>query len=143
MYQPAMGNRIVSFATANGKAWLATLDEATALRIATADGLGGKSDRADIGPKALRSAAAFKRDLADVRKRGYALADEEAEPGVAALAVAVRCPATGRTLGTTSIAGPVVRLSAPRHAELLTLLRDAAAEFARVWPGNTLKTAAD
>ncbi len=146
MYQPAMGNRIVSFATANGKAWLANLGEATALRIATADGLGGKSERADIGPKAIRSLAAFKRDLAEVRKRGYALADEEAEPGVAALAVAVRCPTTGRTLGTTSIAGPVVRLSAARHGEILAHLRDAAAEFARVWPDNRpaqLKTASD
>jgi DNA-binding IclR family transcriptional regulator len=146
MYQPAMGNHIVSFATANGKAWLATLDEAEALRIATADGLGAKSERTDIGPKALRSAAAFKRDLAEIRKRGYALADEEAEPGVTALAVAVRSPETGRTLGTTSIAGPATRLSGTRHAEIVMHLRDAAREFARVWPAKhalPLKNASD
>ena len=34
MYQPEMGHRIVTFATANGKAWLSTLMESEALRIA-------------------------------------------------------------------------------------------------------------
>lgn len=136
MYQPAMGRRIVSYATANGKAWLATMDDDTAMRIAAADGLGGKTPPTEIGPKAIRTTAALKRDLAEVRARGYASADEEAEPGVAALAVAVRCPATRRTLGTTSIAGPIVRLPAPRHAEIVEHLVVAAAELAHVWPVN-------
>ncbi len=137
MYQPAMGGRIVSYATANGKAWLATLSHADVIRIVTRDGLGGKAAPRDVGPKAHRSGVALKRDLTIVRARGYALADEEAEAGVAALAIAILDPATGKALGTTSIAGPIVRLSSNRHAELVRELRLAAAELARIWPVKT------
>ncbi len=140
MYQPAMGGRIVSYATANGKAWLATLDDATAARIAAADGLGAKVPPMDTGPKVLRTLQALKRDLAGVRSRGFAMADEEAEPGVAAIAIAVRDPATGRTLGTASIAGPIVRLPARRHSEIVKALRAAALEFARAWPNTPAHT---
>jgi DNA-binding IclR family transcriptional regulator len=134
MYQPAMGGRIVSFATANGKAWLATLPADEAERIAVADGLGSRALSDDVGPKALRSVAALRRDLAIVRSRGYALAKEEGERGVTALAVAIRDADSGRTLGTTSVAGPVVRLPESRHGELSTKLAEAAHELARAWP---------
>ena len=135
IYQPAMGGRIVSFATANGKAWLATLDDEAVARIVAAEGLGTKSLLKDLGPKALRSLPALLRDLAAVRARGYALSDEEAEPGVAAIAVAVREPSSGRTLGTASIAGPIVRLPPQRHAQIVKALNAAALELARAWPG--------
>ncbi len=82
----------------------------------------------------MDTAAALRRDLAAVRERGYARAIEEAEPGVAALAVAIRCPATGRTLGTTSVAAPVVRLPERRHADIVAQLVETASELARVWP---------
>ncbi len=134
MYQPAMGARIVSFATANGKAWLATLPTAEAERIAAGDGLGQASPRSDVGPKAMKSVSGLRRDLAAVRMRGYAIADEEAEPGVAAIAVAILDPANGRALGTTSIAGPLVRLPAERHAAIVNALRGTAGELASVWP---------
>ena len=134
MYQPATGGRIVSYATANGKAWLATLPDTDVARIVSREGLGGKALPRDVGPNAHRTIAALKRDLAVVRARGYALSDQEAEPGVAALAVAVRDPATGQTLGTTSIAGPIVRFSEKRHDDLVRGLRVAATELSRVWP---------
>jgi DNA-binding IclR family transcriptional regulator len=133
MYQPAMGGRIVSFAAANGKAWLATLPVETAERIAIADGL-GKTLTADVGPRVIRSVAALRRELAAVRARGYAVADEEAECGVAAVAVAIRDAATGRALGTTSVAGPRERVVADRHAGLAHELHAAADELARIWP---------
>jgi DNA-binding IclR family transcriptional regulator len=78
--------------------------------------------------------AALKRDLAEVRARGYAIAVEEAEPGVTALAVAVRDQATGRALGTTSVAGPLVRFAPARHAELGGYLASTAQELAQAWP---------
>lgn len=137
MYQPAMGGRIVSFATANGKAWLATLrDEAAVARIVAAEGLGTKPAPEGLGPKAVRSVPALLRNLAVVRSRGYAVSDEEAEPGVAAIAVAVRDPADGRTLGTASIAGPLVRLPPQRHAPIAATLATAALELARAWPAT-------
>jgi DNA-binding IclR family transcriptional regulator len=51
LYQPSMSGRVVSFATANGKAWLATLSDEDACSIALRDGLGGKT--ANVGPKAI------------------------------------------------------------------------------------------
>jgi DNA-binding IclR family transcriptional regulator len=132
MYQPSMGGRIVSFATANGKAWLATLTDEAASAIALKDGLGRKP--ANIGPKAIMTLEALRQDLETVRARGFALADEEAEPGVAAIAVAIRDPVSGQALGTTSIAGPVVRLPAERHEAVVRRLQAAAQELAQVWP---------
>lgn len=132
LYQPSMGGRIVSFATANGKAWLATLTDEEACRIALAEGMGRPSP--EVGPKAVRTIEALRRELGAVRDRGWAVADEEAEPGVAAVAVAIRDPATGRALGTTSVAGPVVRLPEGRRAGLAAILTEAAAELARIWP---------
>ncbi len=133
MYQPAMG-QIVSFATANGKAWLATLSATELERIATHDGLGAKVVPHDVGPNAHRSMAALKRDLAAVRQRGFAISDQEAEAGVAALAVAVMDPTGGHALGTISIAGPIVRLTQQRHTELVRSLQAAAADLSRIWP---------
>jgi DNA-binding IclR family transcriptional regulator len=132
MYQPSMGGRILSFATANGKAWLATLDDAEVRAIAEAEGIGRPS--AGAGPKAAASVGALLADLAGVRRRGYALADEEAEPGVAAVAVTVREAAGGPVLGTISVAGPIVRLSPERRAPLAARLADAATQLGRIWP---------
>ena len=132
LYQPSMGQRIVSFATANGKAWLSTLDDEEASAIALRDGLTRR--RAPLGPKAIGSLDALMKDLAAVRRRGYALADEEAESGVAAVAVPIRDPATGEALGTTSVAGPVMRFTATRRAQFARILAAAALELAQVWP---------
>jgi DNA-binding IclR family transcriptional regulator len=134
MYQPAMGGRIVSFATANGKAWLATLSLADLERVAARDGLGAKVAPHDVGPNAHRSMTALKRDLTNVRHCGFAVSDQEAEAGVAALAVAVVDPASKRALGTISIAGPVVRLPPQRQPELVRNLQAAAVDLSRIWP---------
>lgn len=136
MYQPAMGERIVSHATANGKAWLATLGDAQVEAIVAREGLGSRGTSATVGPKAHRTLAALRRDLAHIRSRGYATADEEAEPGVAAVAVAVRDPSTGRTIGTTSVAGPLVRMPGKRLADLAHDVGLAATELAQVWPSS-------
>jgi len=132
LYQPSSGGRIVSFATANGKAWLATLDDETACAVALADGLGRK--QGNVGPRAVTTIDALRRYLAAVRRTGFATAIEEAEAGVAAIAVAIRDPATGRAMGTTSVAGPIVRMPAERRPLLAGLLDSAARELARVWP---------
>jgi DNA-binding IclR family transcriptional regulator len=132
LYQPSMGGRIVSYATANGKAWLATLSEEEACRVALGEGLGLK--RGNVGPNALTTIEALLADLTTVRRLGFAIADEEAEPGVAAIAVAILDPETGRALGTTSIAGPVVRLPPSRRPAVVAVLREAAGELSRIWP---------
>ena len=132
LYQPSMGGSIVAFATANGKAWLAGLSDEEACAIALGEGLGRQPS--NVGPKAIATIDALRAELAAVRARGYAVADEEAEPGVAAIAVAIRDPQTGLTLGTTSVAGPLVRLSPDRRPAIATILAGAAQELARIWP---------
>jgi DNA-binding IclR family transcriptional regulator len=141
-YEPAMGGSIVSFATANGKAWLATFGDDEAIAIAMKDGLGKRARRVDLGPRSLKTADGLRADLHVVRKRGYAVADQEAEAGVAAIAVAIQKPHSHLTLGTTSVAGPVVRITPDRHAEIVGALRASAADFALVWPAGRRKPAA-
>ena len=133
-YEPSMGKTIVSYATANGKAWLATLPDDEAVAIAVADGLGKSKIRGGVGPKALRSTDAFMADLNATRKRGYGLADEEGEGGVAAIAVAILEPRSGAVLGTTSIAGPVIRVTRDRHETIVRALHATAADMGLSWP---------
>jgi len=59
---------------------------------------------------------------------------EEAEPGVAAVAVAVRAHATGRAVGTTSIAGPMQRVTPERFEAFHRMLRRAADRLGMIWP---------
>jgi DNA-binding IclR family transcriptional regulator len=132
LYQPSMGGSIVRFATANGKAWLATLSDEAACAIALDEGLGRKP--ANVGPKAITTIDGLRGELATIRARGYAVADEEAEAGVAAVAVAIRDPHSGVALGTTSVAGPIVRLPPERRPVIAATLANAALELARIWP---------
>lgn len=139
LYQPSMSGRIVSFATANGKAWLATLSDEEACEIALRDGLG--KNPGNVGPRAIATIDHLRRELDGVRECGFAVVEEEAEPGVAAMAVAVRDHATGLALGTTSVAGPVVRLRPERQREIIPVLTSAAQELARIWPLSRLSPA--
>ncbi|MEO8537898.1 MAG: IclR family transcriptional regulator [Betaproteobacteria bacterium] len=134
-YEPSMGTAIVSYATANGKAWLATLGDDDAIAIALADGLGRRKKQAATGPNAIRTARELFADLKLTRKRGYAVSNEEAEKGVSAVAVAVHAPG-GRVLGTTSVAGPVIRVTPERYDTIVPALRAIADDLALGWPGT-------
>ena len=134
MYQPAMETRIVSFATANGKAWLASLDVKTAERIAMREGIGSANPRGVTGPNAHKTLSSLRKDLNEIRKRGYAIAVEEAEPGITAIACAIHDPVSYEVLGTLSIAGPSFRLPADRYALLARDLAKAAMQIARILP---------
>lgn len=139
MYQPTLNGQLTLHTTANGKIWLSTLDDATALRIATDNGLGmAPRARQLLGPRALQDGEALLHDLTACRARGYGLAIEEAEPGVKAIAVVVRARHDQRVLGTMSIAGPLVRMGPERDAEFHALLQQAAGTLALVWPHDNL-----
>ena len=58
----------------------------------------------------------------------------EAEPGVAAVAAAIRSGAGGPVSGTVSVAGPSARLTEERLGELAPLVQRCAAEIAKLWP---------
>ena len=140
MYQPALNGRPVLHATANGKAWLATMSNEAATRLALQNGLGQPSASTKlVGPRAIQTIDELLRELDTTRTNGYGLAVEEAESGVKAIATAVREPESQRVLGTISIAGPLLRMGTERDAEFHTLLRQASGTLGLVWPLETAR----
>jgi DNA-binding IclR family transcriptional regulator len=132
-YEPPMGAGPVLHATATGKAWLASLPEAEALRIVFAHGFDGEGR---VGPNALRDVDALRAHLDETRRRGFAEAVEEGEIGIVAMATTFRAgPAPAAPVaGTLSVAGPLPRMQAERRPAVADALRRAAAEMAEIWP---------
>ena len=111
-YDGNFGSRPCLWATANGKCWLATMPNVDAMRIVREQGFGKP---AELGPQALHGVPALIEELERTRKRGFAIAYEEAEAGMAGVAVAI--PGVRPEIppvGTLSIAGPTLRLSRDR-----------------------------
>jgi IclR family acetate operon transcriptional repressor len=74
------------------------------------------------------------KELRTTARRGYGLAINEAEPGVTAIAAAIRSGMNGATVGTVSIAGPTVRMTESRVRELAPLVTQCATELSGLWP---------
>ena len=133
MYQPSLtSNTVPLFATASGKAWLATLPADWALQILMKNG--GLDDADRYGPNVARSVEALQRELKATARRGYGLAFGEAEFGVTAVAAAIRAGERGLALGTVSIAGPSARITEKRAHELAPLALRTAEELSNLWP---------
>ena len=132
-YDADAGRDVVLHATAVGKVWLSSLPEDRALTIVARTDF---ATRTDLGPRALRTLGALRQQLRDARKRGYGEAVEEGEPGVAAIAAAIRASnAPGApVVATLSIAGPLARMNAARRSALCARLLSAAAEVTEFWP---------
>lgn len=130
LYDPDMSARIPLHATANGKVWLASLPTDTAIRIANDSGMGQTSG---LGPKALISVPDLMKELERTRARGWGLADEEAEPGVIAVAVVVRDPDSQFVVGTISVAAPVARFIFERVEHVVAQLKQGAEQVALAW----------
>ncbi len=137
-YEPPMGGEVVLHATATGKAWLATLSEDDALRIVVARGfpVPPQADPATFGKGVVRTIDELRAHLRETRRRGYAVAIEEGEPGTVAMAAAFRAsenPAAP-VAGTVSVAGPLIRMGPARRDKLSPLLLAAAKDVAVLWP---------
>ena len=132
-YDPDMGQAVVLHATASGKAWLATLDEAQALALVKARGFVVPSR---FGRPIVRDEATLHAELEKTRQRGWGMSIEEGEPGTCAAACAIVDPQTRRAIGTVSVAGPVARLTAERIATIAPDLQATAAEIADFWPSR-------
>lgn len=132
-YDPDTGLQVILHATATGKAWLATLPEDEAMRIV----VGSRFETPDhFGPNIITDPDLFRTELRATRERGFGLAIEEGEPGMAAVAVVVRdsSRADARAVATLSIAGPITRFVAARREATANLLHAAAAELSVLWP---------
>lgn len=114
-----VGRRGPLHATSPGKVFLADFSR-DALDRYVGGGLARFTDRTITDPTALA------RDLAAVRRRGYASTSEELEIGLVAVAVPIR-DLDGATVATVSTSGPVFRIGPDRIGELADRLTVAAA----------------
>ncbi|MES0057214.1 IclR family transcriptional regulator [Mesorhizobium sp. M0078] len=126
-YQPELVARVRLAATANGKAYLSTLEPTDAIRIAVNDA-GHKAEK-----RAITSVEEFMGELALTKKRGWAISIEEAEPGVIAIAAPITL-AGGQTVGTVSVAGPSSRLTPERHEKISLAVSATAGKLGELWP---------
>lgn len=133
LYQPSLTtNTVPLYATASGKAWLATLANEQALQYVLVNGGFHAADK--YGPNVVRTIEALLRELDATRQRGYGMAMSEAEPGVSAMAAAIRSEEGGAALGTVSVAGPDLRMAQDRIHELAPLVVQSAFELSKLWP---------
>ena len=116
---PSIGTRWPAHATSTGKTILAFLSaeerNLTLPRVLP-----------QVTARTLADRSALERDLARVRARGYALSQEELEPGFVAVGAPVYA-ADGRVAAAISVGGPRVRLTADAIAKVARRLPPAAA----------------
>ena len=106
-----LGQRIPLHATSNGKVLLAALAPDLAEELIQAP-MHRFTDRTCIEPEMLRA------QLDTVRRQGYAVAVDELEIGLTAVAAPLR-QADGRVIASLSASGPTFRIGPERLAELI------------------------
>ncbi|HET6627239.1 MAG TPA: IclR family transcriptional regulator [Nocardioidaceae bacterium] len=114
-----VGQHIPLHATSNGKILLSGLPDDEVTRIVPS--LPAHTDKTITTRRALRS------ELEKVRAQGFAVAIDELEVGLAAVAAPIR-NAHGDVIASLSLSGPTFRLDEARVAELMPLLTSAAEE---------------
>ncbi|OWJ79375.1 IclR family transcriptional regulator [Haematobacter genomosp. 1] len=132
-YDPGQEQGVVVHlaSSAGGRAWLAAMRDEEALEHVSAQGFGR-----DDGPAKPIGIPELLAILKETRARGYSVAVSTYILGMAAMAVTVRYADTDRVLGCLSIAGPSVRMTDTRMAELAPLLQSAATELGMAAPAS-------
>jgi DNA-binding IclR family transcriptional regulator len=118
-----VGSRIPSHGTGLGKVLLADLTHEELADLYAGVAL------TRFTPKTITDFQELKRALREVRKRGYALDEEEFAVGLRCMSVPVR-GLHGRTVAAMSCSVPLARLDAAKAERILNLLRQAADEVA-------------
>lgn len=114
-----VGQRIPLHATSNGKVLLASAPDAVWRQVVDA-GLSSYTPHTITDPARLRA------ELRHVHTQGFAVAIDELETGLTAIAAPIR-GADGHVVASISVSGPGFRLSAATD-RLVARVRDAAAE---------------
>ncbi len=117
-----VGQHIPLHATSNGKVLLSELSRSEVDGLV--EQLPAYTDRTITRRPALHD------ELARVREQGYALATDELEVGLTALAAPVRS-AHGDVVASVSLSGPTFRLTDERVRELVPVVVTAGAEVSR------------
>lgn len=124
--QLAVGNRAPAHCLAGGKIMLADLDAELLKRLLATGKLPART------PKTITRRLALEAELVKVRKRGYALNDEEFLPDIVAMAVPIR-DAGGRAAAGLTLHGSKPRLSLNACKRHLPGLQRTAERIARIW----------
>ncbi len=119
------GQRLPAFCTASGKAILAFLSEDHVKHVLER-GMPGYTQTTITSPEE------FLEDVHEIRRRGFAISEQEFEDGINAIAV----PICNQPIASVSIAGPAYRLTRERMFEigpnLLVTAKNIALEVERV-----------
>ena len=114
-------------ATSGGKALLAELDDAQLLELFPYEDLPVYNERS------FTSRTALFEHLRETRARGYATNQGETELGIFAIGMVQRT-STGRIAGALAVSAPAVRVTGPRRAETVEVLRRVTTEAQRRLP---------
>jgi DNA-binding IclR family transcriptional regulator len=128
-FDPDMGGIAPLSNTASGHAWLACLSDEEAVRLVTKQGTLARIGD-DEGKNAPRTIGALLQYLHQARARGYSTLAEAVHVGIAAVAAAVIHPGSGQAIAVLAIAGPHVRLTDRKMAQLGPAVVEAARNLA-------------
>jgi DNA-binding IclR family transcriptional regulator len=118
-FGPKIGMRLPAYATADGKTLLAFSDPAF---------LDSYLEQAELRQRTentITSEEAIRKELAEIRKKGYAIDNEEAETGLICIAAPVY-NIRGKVAASISIAGPAVRITSNREFLVQAIIESAA-----------------
>src|SRR5690606_14566208 len=111
-----VGSRVPAHTSGGGKALLAELPEPAAARLFQGCAFDAYTD------KSIRSLDALLKELALVRRRGFAVDDEEYEPGVRCVGAVIR-DHMGKAVAALTVTGPTARMPLSFvHSELAGLV---------------------
>lgn len=118
-----VGSRLPAYCTASGKVHLAHMSEEEL------DTLLPSGSMKQFTPHTITDRGQLKEQLKQVAEQGYAIDDEELDPGVRCIAAPIR-DYTRRIVGAISISGPSMRLTDQRlQEELVPLVTKEAQEL--------------
>lgn len=123
------GARVPMHSSGVGKALLSAMPDQKVEKIIERRGMEKKTERTIV------RTADLKTHLADVRKRGYAIDDEEQAVGLRCVAAVIR-DEFGEPCGALSMSGPMARLVDDRVAQLGEVVSRAAAKITAEWGGT-------
>jgi DNA-binding IclR family transcriptional regulator len=117
----SIGTRWPAFATSTGLAILSRLSDSEVTEIL-------KPPLSQITPKTITSPEQLRRELLNVKQRGFSIADEVLELGYVAIGASI-VNHDGDVAGAISIGGPKVRLTTEKINEFGIIVRSTAARI--------------
>lgn len=117
-----LGRLMPAHCTSTGKAILAQLSDDELRQLYPSE------DLEQVTPRSIDNRSRLEVELADVRKKGYAVNKEESEEGVASVAVVISTNAPGLRLALNASA-PCHRLNRSRNSVVAAVLVEAAQEI--------------